>query len=126
MTAHKENYAEMFHIHLRRLLEDTVRCHSTTSAQALRCVVLSQIPPQLCSKATSHALDRVPGSSRVTLIYKLHIQAAYTDRNYHGDNIPTPQCKTCTLPRSAAGLDLLHCKEHTVGPRLPKDGGHRA
>ena len=64
----------MFRIHLRRLLEDTVRCHGPTSVQALRRVVLSQIPPQLCSKATSHALDRLPGSSRVTLIYKLHIR----------------------------------------------------
>ena len=78
-----------------RLLEDTVRCHGPTSMQALQHVLLSQIPLKLCSKATSHALDRVPGSFRDT-----HIQCAYTDRNYHGDNSPTPQCKTCTFPRS--------------------------
>ena len=52
--------AEKFRIHPRRLLEDTVRCHGPTSVQALRHVP-SQIPLHLCSKATSHAFDRVPG-----------------------------------------------------------------
>ena len=61
--------AEMFRSHPRRLLEATVRCHGPTSVQALRRVVPSQIPLQLCRQATSDALDRVPGPSRATLIY---------------------------------------------------------
>ena len=82
----------------RRSLEDTVRCHGLTAVQALQRVVPSQIHLHLCSKATSHALDRVP----------------------------TPQCKTCTLPRSVVAPDLLHCKEHTASPRLLKGVGHHA
>ena len=98
----------MFRIHLRRLLEDTVRCHGPTSVQALRRVVLTQIPPQLCSKASSHALDRVPGSSRVTLIYKLHIRiGTITEITFQPHNARLVHC-----------LDLLQASASFIARRI--------
>ena len=79
MTAHEENYCTCGNVShpseaLARRHRQMPRSHFR--AGSATCRPYSQIPPQLCSKATSHALDRVPGSSRVTLIYKLHIRIA--------------------------------------------------
>ena len=120
----------MFRIHLRRSLEDTARCHSPTSEQALRRAVLSQIPPQLCSKAISHALDRVPGSSRVTLIYKLHIRiGTITEITFQPHNARLLHCldllqaSTSFIARSIQSVyvcrrivDTVHCEELPGSP----------
>ena len=92
-------HAEIFRIHL---LEDIVGYHGPTSMLVLRRVVFSEIPPRLCSKAASHAIDRVPGLSRVTLIYNEHVRmGTITEVTVQPNNARFVHCLDLLQPLTA-------------------------
>ena len=74
----------------------------TTVPLVLRRVVFSQIPPRLCSKAASHAIDRVPGLSRVTLIYNEHVRmSTITEVTVQPNNARFVHCLDLLQPLTA-------------------------